>query len=83
VGEVVFGVTSYLDMACGSIIAIFITFPCCCVECCIALSTTFVDNVSVALSTCGGARRFLDEFQKTCVICVVLILLVTLGPIQR
>jgi hypothetical protein len=80
VGEVVFVGTSYFDLAFGSIVANFVTSPSCCFN---ALSTTFVDNVAVALSTCGGAVRFLDELQKTCVVCVIPDRLATQDPIQH
>jgi hypothetical protein len=83
VGEVVIDGTSYLDLAFDSSIANFVSTPSCSIVCSNALSTAFVDNVTVALSTCGGAVRFLDELQKTCVVCVVLFRLATLGPIQR
>jgi hypothetical protein len=83
VSEVLIGGTSCLDLAFGSIIASFVSSPSCCIVCYNALSTAFVDNVTVALSTCGGAVRFLDELQKTCVVCVILVQLATLGPIQH
>jgi hypothetical protein len=83
VGEVVIDGTSYLDLAFDYSIANFVSSPSCSIVCSNALSTVFVDNVTVALSTCGGAVRFLDELQKTCVACVVLFRLATLGPIQR
>jgi hypothetical protein len=83
VNEVVFGDTSCLDVAFSSIFASFGTSPNCCIVCFNALPTAFVDNVTVALSTCGGAVRFLDELQKTCVVCVTLVRLATLGPVQH
>jgi hypothetical protein len=83
VGEVVFVGTSYFDLAFGSIVANFVTSPNCCIVCFNALPTAFVDNVTVALSTCGGAVRFLDELQKTCVVCVIPDRLATQDPIQH
>jgi hypothetical protein len=38
---------------------------------CIALPTTFVKDVTVASYLWGGAARFLDELQKTCVVYVI------------
>jgi hypothetical protein len=83
VNEVVFGGTSCFDLAFGSIIASFVTSPSCCNVYCTALSTTFVYNATVSLSMCGGAVRFLDDLEKTCVACVILFQLATLGPIQH
>jgi len=83
VNEVVFGGTSCFDLAFGSNIASFVTSPSCCDVYCNALSTTFVSNATVSLFTCGGAVRFLDDLEKTCVACVILFQLATLGPIQH
>ena len=83
VSEVVFGGTSCLNLAFGSIIASFVTSPSCCNVYCTALSTTFDYNATVSLFTCGGAVRFLDDLEKTCVTCVIFFQLVILGPIQH
>ena len=71
VNEVVSGGTSCFDLAFGSIIASFVTSPSCCIVCYNALSTTFVYNATESLFTCGGAVRFLDDLEKTCVACVI------------
>jgi hypothetical protein len=68
---VVVGVALCFGMAFGYNFAIFILPFGCFVYLYIALSTTFGDNVEVALSVCGGVVRFLDELQKTCVVCVI------------
>jgi hypothetical protein len=47
--------------------------------------TTFenISDVTVASWLCRGATRFLDELQKMCVICLVLILWAITFPIPR
>ena len=71
VSEVLSDGVSCFELAFGSSIANFVTSLSCCNVYCDALSTTFVYNATVSLFKCGGAVRFLDDLEKTCVACVV------------